>query len=460
MSEAIGPDGGLSFTLLSRHEGGSAITSERDVEAFRRDTAAIARELGGDARPGEQVLVVCQDRYLFACALVAAWARGFVVALPPSTQVDRVRLLRERGDVRTVLHDQEDPGIDVRGLVGREGGEPLALPPIPASRELVVLYTSGSTGEPIGCMKTAGQLLGEASVLRDAFEFGPSDRIFATVPPHHIYGLLFGVLVPLVSGASFVREVPMHAEPLAAAYRASGATVLVSVPAHLRSLEVLDPSAFAPSPPRRTFSSGAALPAEVARTLGARFELRVTEILGSSETGGIGHRLAVHRADDEEAPFVALPQVTVSVAPDGRMQIDSPFLDRDVPRPFVAADRVERIDARTFRHLGRADGVVKVGGTRVSVKELEARLLAIAGVTDAAVWAVPVGGARGYETRAVVAGRGADGAPIDVATLRGELLRYFDPVAIPRRFRVLEALPREPTGKLRREVLERLFERG
>jgi acyl-coenzyme A synthetase/AMP-(fatty) acid ligase len=92
------------------------------------------------------------------------------------------------------------------------------------------------------------------------------------------------------------------------------------------------------------------------------------------------------------------------------------------------------------------------------VQEIEARLLAIPGVTDAVVWAVAVGGARGHETRAVVAGRDASGTLLTQDAVRRELLKWLEPVVVPRRIRVLDALPREATGKLRRDALEALFE--
>lgn len=448
-----------AFSLLARHGTHDAVTIDSDVEALRRDAAAIAAELTPAQRAGEQVLVVCHDRYHFACALLAARARGLVVALPPSTQPEMIRALRQSEDVQTVLHDQDDvPGLDVRALLARAATcAPLVLTPIDADEAFVVVYTSGSTGTPLRCPKTAGQLLGEATALASRFEIGPGDTILATVPPHHIYGLLFGLLVPLVSGCSFVRETTLHAAPLAAIYREASANILVSVPAHLRSLEVLEAEAFGPRRPRRVFSSGAALPEAVSIMLATRLGLQVTEVLGSSETGGIGSRIAVERAGQAPDAFVVLPGVTVREGEGGRMEIESPFLDATAPRPFVSADRVVVLDAERFVHLGRADGVVKVGGTRVSLQELEARLLAIPGVTDATVWAVAVGGARGHETRAVVAGKDASGALLSVETIRRELLRWLEPVVLPRRVRVLEALPREPTGKLRREVLEALF---
>jgi acyl-coenzyme A synthetase/AMP-(fatty) acid ligase len=134
----------------------------------------------------------------------------------------------------------------------------------------------------------------------------------------------------------------------------------------------------------------------------------------------------------------------------GRMLVDSPFLDPAASRPFVSGDRIEMREGR-FEHLGRADGVLKVGSTRVSLAELEARLLAVPGVKDAAALAVEVGGARGWESWAAVVG---DATP---ESIRAALLPWLDPVVIPRRIRIVEALPRDATGKLRREALRALF---
>jgi len=57
----------------------------------------------------------------------------------------------------------------------------------------------------------------------------------------------------------------------------------------------------------------------------------------------------------------------------------------------------------------------------------------------------------------VIAGRSADGGLFTIDAIRRELLRWLEPVVLPRRMRVLDTLPREPTGKLRKDVLEALF---
>jgi acyl-coenzyme A synthetase/AMP-(fatty) acid ligase len=437
--------------LLSRHAASDLLATgaePRTAADLFADAGVIARALPA-ARPGAEVVLVCHDRYLFAAAMIACIERGLVVALPPNAQPEMVRELRKHPDVLTVLHDQPGMlGLDVRALIDA-ASEPRAsfapFAPLPSERPIVVVYTSGTTGTPLRCAKTAGQLIGEARVLRDMFAIGPGTPILATVPPHHVYGLLFGVLLPLVSGASFARETLLHAEPLAALARRDQSRILVSVPAHLRAMRLLEPGTFPALD--RIFSSGAPLPRETYETLEAQLGWRVTEALGSSETGGIAYR------ESPDAAWTLFDGVAVSIDDEGRMLVDSPFLDPSGARPFVSGDRIERAGDRGFRLLGRADGVIKVGGTRISVAELEHRLLAIGGIEDAAALAVEVGGSRGVEVWAVLVGKGHD-----AASIRKALVPFLDPVVVPRRVRFVDALPRDANGKVRRASLRALFD--
>ena len=430
------------FQLLAEHPPGAAVAVGADgeigVQALLRDVAALAAALPAPS-PGSEVLILCADRYRFAASLLAAWQRGHVAALPPNAQAETVRQLAGSPNVAACLHDGgAEFGIDMRAVA------PAALPAAPlaieAGRTLVTLYSSGSTGAEKACSKTALQLLGEAGLLRATFAIGPRDRVLATVPPQHIYGLLFGVLVPLVSGAAFARSTPLHEAAVIAEARATAATVLVSVPAHLRTLT--------PPAVRLLFSSSAPLDEATARRI-VRSCPESWEILGSTETGGIASR---RFGGDAYRPFEG---VQVAAAEDGQLLIDSPLIDAGLPRPHACADRIELLPGGTFRHLGRADDVIKIGGKRVSLSELERRLRAVDGVQDAAVVAVAVDSARGSELYAAVAG-----AKVTAGQLRDRLLEHFDPTVLPRRLRIVPALPRSANGKLSRSRLLALFEDG
>lgn len=427
----------------------------RTAGELLRDARAVAARLPAPA-PGSEVLVICGDRYHVAVATLGAWLKGHAVALPPSAAPEAVRSLAARPQVATLLHDAGFADAhDLRPWLAGQGSVADVTWPegLAADRPVATVYTSGSTGEHQPCAKTAGQLLGEARALASTFGLGARDVVLATVPPHHLYGLLFSVLAPLAAGAAFCRETPLHAETVTATARRVGATALVSVPAHLRSLAALDPGALPAF--SRVFSSGAPLPRETALELLSRHGLAPVEVFGSSETGGIGWRQIGQGATDmsPETAWTPLPGVRVAAASDGRLLLESPFLPPGAPRPYPGDDRVELADGG-FYLRGRLDGVVKIAGKRVAVAEVEHRLLALAAVADAAVVATESPGPRGHELVAAVVPRDPQREHAGViAEVRQGLLQWFDPVVLPRRIRVVPALPREASGKLPRRKL-------
>ena len=437
--------------LLARHDARDPVlwctSGPIDAATLRRRVLQVASRLPeGDGA----VLVSCLDTTSFVVAVLAAWRRGLPIALPPNTRARTLEEIREQASICTEIHDA-DPRLAFDAE--RDTVEDDVLVDAAPGYRMASVYTSGSTGAHDIVHKSAVQLLGEAGVLATRFELDARARVLSTVPPHHIYGLLFGVFVPLCCGGSIVATVPFHAPAVEAVARASQATVLVSTPAHLRGLELVDSEAVRSV--TRVFSSGAPLHASTAAKSRARFGCSVTEILGSTETGGIGWRQADGTSD---VPWRPLPGVRVGTAADGQLLLWSDFLPGELPQPFVADDRIELLDSpaeheQLFRHLGRTDDVVKVGGKRISLGMLEARLRSLPAVRDAAVFAdeAPVGHDR--RIRAVVVAPGKD-----PDTLRRALLEWFDPVVVPRRIVMVDELPRESTGKLRRAALKALLD--
>jgi len=430
-----------AFCLLARHGARDPVAfgaaGTRTAAQLRADVASLARTLP-DATESSHIAVICGDRYLFAVALLAAWQKGHAVALPPNGRPETVATVRNRPEVALLLHDTDaDTGVDLRARLG-SGEDGPALAPLDPGRVLATVFTSGSTGTVTPCVKTARQLLGEVRTLQTTFAIRPGQCFVATVPPHHIYGLLFSVLLPLQCGAAFLRDTPLHAESIAARIAEHGASVLVSVPAHLIAFGVLQPGQL--SSIERVFSSTAPLPDATAAAVRERHGLAVTEVFGSSETGGIAFRQ--RNGSDLWQP---LQGVTVTADDAGHLLVDSPHLEPDAPRPLRTADCI-RMDGARFEHLGRADGVVKTGGKRIALAHLESCLLGLPGVRDAAVMAAPSAqGARGADVLAAVVAPGWT-----AARLREALLAWFEPSELPRRIVLLPTLQREDNGKLPR----------
>lgn len=433
--------------LLGRHAAADVVAfgagGERTAQDLVRDAARVAATLD-EPGPGDHVVLVMKsDRYAFAVALLAAWRRGYAVALPSNTRRDTVGEVLARPEARALLHDTgAGLGVRVPELLAApwaDGPAPTPLSAVlPPGGVVATAFTSGSSGEAAAWPKTAGQLVGEALALAELLGLTPGARVVPTVGPTHIYGLLWSVLLPLVSGGAFLRETPLLPEAVVA--RLSPGALLVTVPAHLRAFEALAAGALAAV--GRVVTSTAPLPAETAAMLRARHAVVPLEVLGSTETGGIAWR-AAH--DPGDGAWTPLPGVRVAVDPGGRLLVDSPFVDPALPRPYRTQDLADMAGGGRFVHRGRADDVVKVGGRRVSLRAVEATLLAQPGVEDAAVLAVDDPGGRQRRLIALAVAPGV--AP---EALRAALAATLDASTVPRRVAVLRELPREANGKLQR----------
>ena len=455
----------MSHTL----QWGSCLDPQRPVAVGREGVVTgaqlfdRARRLWERVSPppaGQHVLVSCRDRAHLVTALLACWRRGWAVALPPAGDRAIAQCLAA-GDVAAHLYDDDEqclegplPRWDVRDVVAEGSATPEADEAwgrLESHHHIATLYTSGTTGQPVAIRKTAGQLWGEAALLASEFGLTSDDCVLATVPAHHVYGLLFGVLLPWCSGATIVREVPLHAETVAAMVRRYDARILVTTPAQLRSFVQLEPAALAGL--RRVFSSGAPLRQQEAAAMDEKFGLPVTEVLGSTETGGIAWRspTAAH-SSPAWRPF---PPVRVLADASGRLLVDSPFLDPAESRPRRCEDRIALHGDGTFDHLGRVDDVVKVGGKRVSLRALEDRLVQLDGVHDAAVLCETSDDGHGRRLRAAVVATGRSGSSI-----RHELMQWFDATVVPKTVLLIESIPRQGNGKIPRDQLRALFPAG
>ena len=439
--------------LLGVHEPDAVVafgaSGTKTAAELLADAAQVSRALP-PASAGSHVLLSFEgDRYEMAVALLGALDRGHAVALPPSTRQDAIAAVRSRPEMVAFLHDTEGgfPRKLSELLADKDPGTALPAPIVPHAGVIATVFTSGTTGPMTAWPKTSSELLGEALALGEAFSIRPGDRIVGTVAPGHIYGLLFTILTPLLCGAAFSRETPHHAEAVARCVREHAAGVLVTVPVQLRALAALEPGSLAGL--RRVFSSTGPLPDSVVREFYECHRLPVTEVLGSTETGGIASRNRVGHAEESWRPF---DSVRISVGRGGRLRVDSPFLHEDLPRPFETADLVEVHADGSFVHLGRADGIVKIGGRRVSIREVEDCIRQQPGVEDVTVVAVPAQAARGQQLLAAVSP-----SSCNVAALKKALLKRFEPTCLPRRILAVETLPLESNGKTRRERILRLF---
>ncbi len=415
----------------------------------------LARAMGNRLRElrhsADPICLCTEERGLVATTLLAALIEGVPLIVPHAFDDQTLAEAKNRMGYTHAVVDRDRPlPAGVTAVTRPDAGEQKEMH---ADKALdwhapwLYLFTGGSTGTPQIWSKTPCNLLAEAAFLTGTFGVSPADTILATVPTNHIYGMLYGLLLPLISGAGVCAATPTFPHEIAEALETKRATVLVSIPAHYRALKE---TPIRDHQVRIAFSSAGPLPRQDAVDFHAATGIAVTEIYGSTETGGIAQRT---RAKGETAlnPFDCA-QIRID---NQHLNVQSPFLSAELPKGddgfFETADRAEWIDSSAFALLGRSDGVVKVGGKRVDLAVIKEILMDVDSVQDVYVYAQPVESGRGNEILALVEGTATTGQ------LNDAVHRRLPPHARPRSIEVTRQMPVTSTGKYRRTAIEAFF---
>jgi acyl-coenzyme A synthetase/AMP-(fatty) acid ligase len=264
--------------------------------------------------------------------------------------------------------------------------------------------------------------------------------MLATVPAQHMYGFVYSVIMPARWGYVIGAERPFYPEDIrqALASRPRPA-VLVTTPVHIRAC-LLDGVALPPLD--FILSSTAPLDGELARAAEQRYAAPVQEFYGSTETGAIASRRQA-----KTVVWRTFDDIRVAAA-DGGFLVLAPYL----AQPQLLGDSVEVLSEREFTLYGRNTELVKIAGKRIALGDLNRLLLAIDGVRDGTFFLPDGDGRREPRLTAFVVAPGLSRERIL------EALRVcIDPVFLPRPLRLVEALPRNATGKLPRGNLLQLF---
>jgi len=423
-------------------------------DAFLADVAAAASVLpaplartGHPAAPGA-VINLCEDRDRFLVAFAAAAVRGLTTLLPPSRTPAAIAdvLAQYPGSVCIAERTPAPvpPGLLLLPAPGAGAGmsaEALAEATVAADAVALVAFTSGSTGTPAPNPKTWGSVAcSTAQNLAALADLWPADgprQVVATVPPQHMYGMELSVLLPLFAAVGVHAARPFFPDDVARALAEAGApALLVTTPVHLRALIE---SGVALPPPAGIVTATAPLPQALAEAAETRFGCEVRELFGSSETCVIARRRTAR-----ESRWRPFPGVRLQPQPDGTL-VHAPQL----AQPVALADLVDVADCGSFALCGRQADLLEIGGKRASLGDLTRRLLAVPGVRDGVVLQLDACDRSGVARIAALAV-----APgLDEAAILAALRSAIDPVFLPRRLRLVDALPRNETGKLPRAAL-------
>lgn len=313
----------------------------------------------------------------------------------------------------------------------------------PAPGTAVVLYSSGTTGEPKRIELSHAVLRANTDALVAALGLREDDVLFGSAPLSHVFGLTGCMNGAIAAGACLALLERFDAHGALDLIEREGVTVFMGVPAMLGALlAASDESGRAPQM-RLAHVGAAPLAPAILRAFEERFGAIVLEGYGMTEAGGVVTVNHVGAPRKDGSVGTAVAGTTVRIAGDGEVMVES-------GGRWIASGDVGRLDEDGHLYLlDRKKDVILRGGYSVYPRQVEEALLAHPAVREAAVVGIPHE-QLGEEVAAVVVADGADAGELK-AFARERVAAY----AYPRVVVLVDELPRSPAGKVLRRAIDR-----
>ncbi|MBO4480810.1 MAG: acyl-CoA synthetase [Alphaproteobacteria bacterium] len=228
----------------------------------------------------------------------------------------------------------------------------------------VYFFTSGSTGVPKRIEKTMSMLFAEVDyhIRMHANLIDQKPIVVASIAAYHMYGVLWRVLFPMLSGIPVDTDMVFTPEELIEKQSRCDKVIFMTTPSFLDGITRYGGQYNFPRNCIGIFTSGSLLSAKTANATFDMFGVSPFEIFGSTETGGVACR-----QQKIDVNWTIFDTVKLDIK-DGCAEVVSPY---SFQNPYVMSDAIDPIDARHFRLLGRADRIVKIAEERISLPDME-----------------------------------------------------------------------------------------
>ncbi len=477
---------GTGDTVAFRGKGNATYKQLRaEVAAYR----AFLHQAG--VGPGDTVGLISRNAVEFVYSYMAVVSLG-AVAVPLNFQLTAREIAYIINDAR-IRHLITAEPLSLDAELERCGYQgPLAqyaipavkarlaaetFPPAPdidanlgADSPCAIIYTSGTTGSPKDAVLSHGNLVSNAAAFSEALPVAAADNVLCVLPMYHCFAWTCAVLNPLLCGASVTVLDGFTPKETIAAIKEYGVTVMYGVPPMYNFLaRVGEPGDLAGV--RFFVSGGAPLPEKVARQFREKYGRPIIEGYGLSEASPV---VTLNPPDKTKYYSIGkpLPGLEVRIAgPKGEPVAPGTVGEIVVKGPSVmqgyynlpletslalrdgwlhTGDLAYRDTEWYFYIVDRLKDLIIANGENVYPREIEELLYAYPGVAEAAVIGVP-DELRGQAVRAYLVL--AEGHTLDKKAIRDYLAANLAAYKLPRDFVVLDALPKNQTGKILKRVL-------
>ncbi|MBN2897162.1 MAG: long-chain fatty acid--CoA ligase [Clostridia bacterium] len=334
-----------------------------------------------------------------------------------------------------------------------------------------IIYTSGTTGKPKGAMLTHENLVSNAKSVIDHFDFSVEDIHLCVLPMFHSFAWTVSVTAALYSGATVVIEDVFHPKNILQRIQEEKVTVISGVPAMYSYYVSLGHKEDFDSV-RVFISGGASLPVEILENFEKKFDKKICEGYGLSESSPVVSINPMHRT---KPGSIGLPikDVHVKIVNDkgqdlptgtaGEILVMGPNvmkgyknLPEETKKTIVDAwlhtGDIGYLDEDGYIYIvDRIKDIIIVSGLNVYPREIEELIYQYGGVLEAAVIGIP-DKKRGEVPMAYIAVENRD--TFDLEGLEKHLNDNLAQFKWPKKITIMESLPKNATGKIMKRALK------
>jgi len=369
----------------------------------------------------------------------------------------------EHGDRFITFEDLTAKGP--KGSAGPEvGGDDIAM----------LVYTSGTTGSPKGCILSHDGLVSATEFSVNATGHQPSDKVLCCAPMFHIFGFTVSITSSIYTGATMVLMDRFDAKKTIEAIKAHNVNIFVGVPTmfiYLLNEEGVNSEDLKSL--RINVSSGASLPVEVLSDYEQRFATVIQEVYGITESSG---EVAYNPIEKRKPGSIGIPhsglelKITdkgggiVKTGEVGEIVIRGKSIMKGYWNKEAATREVLSEDGwyRTGDHarmdedgylyiVGRSKELIITSGFNIYPRELEEVLYQHPDIHEAAVIGIP-DKMKGESACAFIVLH--EGKKVEEESLRLFCKERLANYKVPRMFRFVDSLPKTGTGKISKKMLK------